>query len=509
MKKLTRHFILITTAIGIGCLVSNAFAKQPNIIFIMADDLGWQDVGFMGSKYFETPHLDSLATESLVFTDAYMYPTCSPSRAALLTGKQSFRTDCYTVPVLERGNNKDNIFSRWTVETRHPVYSKPLNEAGYRLIHLGKWHIVGPNPDRETNFPFEKKLTQPKNGDLSWLTAHQSPEVQAFYPIGRGFHENVGGTWWGDPARGYHNGYSAPGGGYTAPFQNPFIEDKEDDQWLTDRLTDDAIDFIARHEDTPFFVNLHYYAPHRPSIARSEKSLNHFKTKPGDPVTGQGIGSKDGKRKNSQKNEIAAYASMVRAIDENVKRITDYLDQAGLRENTLLIFTSDNGFNGLQSKTNLLRGAKGHVYEGGIRVPALFNWPNTIAPGRNDTPIHGLDYFPTFLDLAGVTDFSGTLDGASLLPLIQGKPYPDRALFWHLASTYKNPPCSIIRKGDWKLIQYLKEGNIELYNLRDDLAESQNLAAKKPLQTKALLNELTEWRKNNQVPLPPSSQLKH
>ena len=169
-------------------------ARPPNIVFILADDLGMQDVGFMGSTYFETPNLDALAKESLVFNQAYMYPTCSPSRAALLTGKQSFRTGCYTVPVLERGTSKDNIFSRWTVGLEHPVYAQPLNDAGYKLIHLGKWHIVGPRPDQETELPFNKKLRQPGNSDLSWLAAHQTPEIQQYYPTGKGFHENVGGT---------------------------------------------------------------------------------------------------------------------------------------------------------------------------------------------------------------------------------------------------------------------------------------------------------------------------
>jgi len=477
---------------------------QPNIVFIMADDLGMQDVGFMGSQYFETPNLDALAKESLVFEQSYMYPTCSPSRAALLTGKQSFRTSCYTVPVLEKGNNQDNIFSKWTVDAEHPVYAKPLNEAGYQLIHLGKWHIVGPHPEKEKAYPFKKKLTQPKNGDLTWLSAHQSPELQKYYPIGRGFHENVGGTWWGDPARGYEQGYNAPGGGYLAPFKNPFIIDKKDDHWLTDRLTTDAIDFIERQKEGPFFINLHYYTPHRPSVARSEESQQHFLDKKADPITGQGRV----KGKQKSKNEIAAYASMIKSLDDNIKRITDALTQAGLRENTILIFTSDNGFNGLQSRNDLLRGAKGDIYEGGIRVPTLINWPKTITPARSETPIQGLDYFPTFLELAGVKNFAGTLDGTSLVPLFHGKTIKARPLFWHLASTYKNPPCSVIRKGDWKLIQFLKKGNIELYNLRTDPKESKNLAQENPEQAERLLLELVNWRKTNNVPLPPSSRLK-
>jgi arylsulfatase A-like enzyme len=488
------------------CLAGGSFAEpsadaaRPNIVFILADDLGWQDVGFMGSTYFETPHLDALAEQSLVFDNAYMYPTCSPSRAAILTGKQSFRTDCYTVPVLEKGDCNDNIFSRWTVGLEHPVYAQPLNAAGYQLIHLGKWHIVGPYPDKETAYPLQQPLKQPKNGDLSWLAAHQSPAVLPYYPLGRGFHENVGGTWWGDPARGYAEGYKSPSGGYVAPFKNPFIVDKESDEWLTDRLTSEAIDFMERHRSEPFFVNLHFYAPHRPSIARSPEALAYFMKKPGDPLTGQGMGPK--------KKEIAAYATMVQSLDKNVQRITDWLDQAGLRENTVVIFSSDNGFNGIQSCNDHLRGAKGTVYEGGLRVPALINWPKTVTPGHCDQPIQGLDFFPTFMELARIGDFEGTLDGDSLVPLLHGQALPQRPLFWHLASTYKNPPCSIIRKGDWKLIQFLKEGNVELYNLRTDLKETHNLATENPEQAQALLKELTEWRKANNVPLPPSSTLK-
>ena len=158
----------------------------------------------------------------MVLNEAYMYPTCSPSRAVILTGKHSFRTGCYNVPVLEKGNSADNIFSKWTVGVEHPIYSEPLNQAGYRLIHLGKWHIVGPNPGSEA-IPLRKKLRQPKCGDLNWLAEHQSAEIQQYYPTGRGFHENVGGTWWGDPARGYAEGYKSSSGGYVAPFKNPFI----------------------------------------------------------------------------------------------------------------------------------------------------------------------------------------------------------------------------------------------------------------------------------------------
>ena len=474
--------------------------KRPNIVFILADDLGWQDVGFMGSKYFETPNLDALAEESLVFENAFMYPTCSPSRAAIFTGQQSFRTGCYTVPVLEKGNDKDNVFSKWTVGKDHPIYSEPLNEAGYKLIHLGKYHIVGPYPEREGAYPFKKKLSQPRNGDLSWLEAHKSAEIEKFYPTGRGFHENVGGTWWGDPARGYDKGYAAKGGGYVAPFKNPFIEAREDDEWLSDRLTSEAIGFMERHKDEPFFVNLNFYAPHKPSVARDEESLEYFMNKPADGVTGQGKG---------KRGEIAKYATMIKSIDENVKRITDYLDANGLRENTVIIFTSDNGFNEGQSKNDNLRGAKGSIYDGGLRVPSLINWRGKVAAGKSAEPIQGLDYFPTLLELGGITGYEGELDGKSLVPLMNGDTMKERSIFWHVASTYKTPPSSVIREGDWKLIQFLKNGNIELYNTGKNPKESEDLAKVNPERAAAMLEKLVDWRVKNEVPLPPSSTLKN
>lgn len=476
-----------------SCKAEQIEQTRPNIIFIMADDLGWQDVGFMGSQWFETPNLDALAKESLVFTDAYMYPTCSPSRTALLTGKQSFRTGVYNVPVLEKGDAEHNIFSRWTVDLKHTMYAEPLKKAGYKSIHLGKWHVVGPNPDEETNYPFEKPLKQPVNGSLDWLQEHKSVGIQKYYPIGKGFNENVGGTWWGDPARGYEKGYKSESGGYKAPFKNPFIEDKEDDEWLTDRLTDEAISFIKRNKNEPFFVNLHYYAPHRPTVPRNKEQFQKFLNKTPDSLTGQG---------EKRLEEIAGYATMIASIDDNVKRIFDYLDKQGLRENTMVIFTSDNGFNGLQSNTNRLRGAKGTVYEGGIRVPAFLNWKGKVEAAISEIPICGMDYFPTFLDLAQVKNYKGVLDGTSIVPLMKKESFKERALFWHLASTYKNPPCSVIRKGDWKLIQFLNDGKVELYNLAEDLKETENLADKNSVKTSELLSELTAWRKENNVPLP-------
>jgi arylsulfatase A-like enzyme len=492
-----KNKLLVCYLVAVAAMPLKNFAQQPNIVFVLVDDLGWQDVGFNGSKYYETPNLDRLAAESVVFKRAYMYPTCSPSRAALLTGKQSFRTGVYTVPVIEKGDDQENIFSRWTVEKKHDFYSRPLNDAGYKLIHLGKWHVVGPDPLSETNFPLKEKLKQPKWGNFDWLDKHKSPEIQGYYPIAKGFHENVGGTWWGDPARGVEGGYTNPRGGYVAPFGNPFIEDKQDDGWLTDRLTSDAIKFMDENKDGPFFVNLCYYAVHRPTVSRSQELLEKYKNKQGDELTGQGL---------NKQGDVPAYATMIESVDDNIGRIIEYLDQSGLRENTVIVFTSDNGHNH-PSQTTQLRGGKGQVYEGGIRVPALVNWKGTVKPQTCNENIGVLDWFPTFLNLAGVSDYKGLLDGNSIMPLLKEGTLGNRSLFWHIASSYKSPPSSIVRKAEWKLIQNLLDGKVELYNLERDLLEKNNLFESNPKKTEELLNELTNWRKENKVPLPPASVL--
>lgn len=467
----------------------------------MADDLGVGDVGFMGSEYFETPNLDRLAAKGVVFSQSYMYPTCSPSRTALLTGRHSTATGVYNVPVLEKKKPGQNVYSRWTVARKHTLYSQPLRNAGYRLAHFGKWHIVGPNPKLEQSlFPFKRKLAQPKTGDLSWLPDHRSSVVRRFYPTGRGFHENYGGTWWGDPSRGHKKGYKSKSGGYRAPFANPFLQPKQNDAWLSDRLTDEAIGFIRRNKSQPFFVNLHYYAPHRPSVYRSEERYKHFLAKAPDLRTGQGAG---------RKKEIAKYATMVESIDQNVQRIVEELERLDLSENTIILFTSDNGYNGIQSTNRTLRGAKGTVYEGGIRVPTFAFWPGRIKPSRIVDPICGLDFFPTFLDLAEVSDFTGPLDGISFLPVLDKKKLPERPLFWHIASAYKHPACSVIRKGKWKLIQFLIDGRVELYNLETDPKEATNVADEEKEVKDQLLQELSHWRKQQKAKLPSDSILLH
>lgn len=500
MKK-SKLLLLLALVFTMGSYAQ----KKPNIVFVLVDDLGYADVGFNGSKYYETPNLDKLAKNSLVVDNAYMYPTCSPSRTAIFTGKQSFRTGVYNVPVLEHGDANQNIFSRWTVTKEHQIYAEPLAKHGYKAIHLGKYHIVGPYPEKELNlpYPFQQKLTQPEPGDYAWLAAHKTKEVLQYYPQGRGFLENVGGTYKGDPAFEM-GGYKSYKGGYRAPFSNPFIINKPSDEWLTDRLTDEAIRFIGDHKNEPFFINLDYYAVHKPTKSRNEELYSKYINKKGDDVTGQGVGS-EYKRK-----EMAGYATMIESVDQNIQRIVDFLDKEGLRENTLIVLTSDNGYNGGQSSNNQLRGSKRQIYEGGIRVPLLLNWPGQIKERRTEVAVSLLDFFPTFMDIANVRDYKDVMDGNSLVPLFQKdtKSLEKRALFWHLASqNKKQKTCSVIRKGDYKLLQYLEDGKLELYNLKKDPKESKNLASIETKQTKKLLSELVAWRKENKVPLPPNSTL--
>lgn len=494
--KIFSSLIVVFIAGYFAMNLSHAEAK-PNIIFIMADDLGWGDVGYNGSKWVETPNIDALANSGQVFDNAYSYPTCSPARAALLTGKQSFKTQVYGVPVLEKGNSQTSIFSRGTVQLEHTVYSEPLKKAGYKLAHLGKWHIVGPDPSVEVNYPFDDNLSQPKNGDLSWLNDHKN-KYSIYYPQARGFDLNVGGSWWGDPARGYTEGYKSKSGGYIAPFKNPFINEKPDDQWLTDRLTDEAIAFMGKNADSPFFINLHYYAPHRPSIPRSEELLKKYQNKEKEQLTG---------RDSKAKRELAAYGTLVESLDQNVGRLVDFLESSGLRENTLIIFTSDNGFNSIQSTDTRLRGAKGSIYEGGVKVPMVANWPSKISATRHENLVSVLDYFPSFLDLAGVQDYSGELDGSSFTPLMFGQPYQQKPIFWHINTAYKHGPVSAVREGQYKLIQFLLSGKVELFDLENDPSERVDISKSHLKIKQKLLTKLVDWRAKNSVPLPPASPL--
>ncbi|MFI3322761.1 MAG: sulfatase [Rikenellaceae bacterium] len=475
--------------------------ERPNILFVFVDDLGFADVGFNGSTYYETPTIDSVAAQSLIFQNSYTYPTSSPSRTALFTGQQSFRTGVYNVPALEKGSANESIFSRWTVSTDYPFYSEQLAKAGYESIHLGKWHVVGPYPDLENSleFPLTEPLKQPAAGDYSWVARHKEGDIKMkYYPEGRGFLKNVGGSFKGDPAY-EEGGYKSYTGGYRAPLSNPFIEKKDSDEWLTDRLTDDAIEFMQEHKDGPFFVNLHYYTVHRPVVSRSDELLEKYMNKEGDEKLGQGVG--EGKRK----EDIAAYATMVESLDDNFGKLVNFLKDNGLDKNTIIVFSSDNGYN--VGGNNLLRSKKRSIYEGGVRVPTFVHWPEHVNARRTDVPIHILDYFPTFLDMAGINNYNGILDGKSLTPLFMGDTpeLKERPIFWQLNSVGLDGTCTAMRQGKYKLIQFLATGNVELYDLEADPKETTNIATDRADVAEKMLSEMKQWRATNNVPLPPNA----
>jgi arylsulfatase A-like enzyme len=428
----------------------------PNIIYINVDDLGWSDLGFQGSEYYETPHLDRLASEGMVFTNAYAAAAnCAPSRACCLTGQYSPRHGIYTVGSSERGRSrhrkliptKNTLF----IENDNSTVAAVLSKAGYRTCTIGKWHISD-------------------------------------NPIHNGFAENVAGCRWGHPAHGYFS-----------PYQNPALEDGPKGEYLTDRLTDEAIEFIRRCRGDRFFLYLPFYTVHSPLQAKKEIQ-RHFSEKP----------STDAHRN-------AAYAAMISSMDQNVGRLLEALQQLDLTERTFLLFSSDNGGVWQFSKQWPLRAGKGSYYEGGIRVPLVVRWPKMVQPGsRCDTPVSGIDFFPTLLQVAGVAKPAGKLlDGVSLTPLLMNSNvWEERPLFWHFPVylqggnqetrdvRFRTRPGSVVRLGDWKLHEYFEDGGLELYNLVKDIGEKNNLANQEPEKTAELLKLLRGWRDDVGAPVP-------
>jgi arylsulfatase A-like enzyme len=458
-------YVLLVAAAGAFTTlqaVSAANAKRPNVILILADDLGYIDVGCYGSKYYETPNIDRLAAEGVRFTDGYACgPNCQPTRAALHSGQYGPRTGIYTVGNIDRFNWRqrplrpvDNVVK---LPLQKVTLADALRTAGYATGMFGKWHL----------------------GD-----------DEQHHPSARGFDEAI-------TSSGKHFNFQT----------NPPTEHAED-AYLADFLTDRAVDFIARHQDEPFFLYLPQFGVHAPYQAKDEL-IAKFRDK---PASG---GQND-----------ARYAAMIASVDESVGRILAKLDELGLAENTLVIFSSDNGGVGGYQSVGLskngitdnspLKGGKGTLYEGGVRVPYVFRWKGAIEPGRTEsTPINSVDLYPTLLELAGaVPPADYPLDGASYATLLnEKKPLDrDRPLFWHFpgylgadGDGWRTTPVSAVRAGDWKLLEFLEDGHLELYNLRDDIGETNNLAASEPEKASELHKRLQAWREAIGAPLPTAN----
>lgn len=428
--------------------------KRPNILIILIDDMGWRDVGFMGSKYYETPVMDSLAAQGMVFTNAYASAAnCAPSRACLMTGKWMPRHGIYTVGNSDRGKSKDRklipIANTETLDPGFKTLAQSLKESGYTTCLAGKWHLSND-------------------------------------PVPYGFDVNIGGSHAGNP------------GSYEPPYKNVNLSGPNT-EYLTDLIMDKTIDFVKNTSgEKPFFLYYATYAVHTP-IQKVKNLLYKFENK--KPWEGQS--NKD-------------YATMVSNEDRNIGRLLSTLKDKGILDNTFIIFTSDNG--GLNPITfqHPLRAGKGSYFEGGIRVPAAFIWKGKIKPGtRSDLPITNLDVYPTLMRIAHAKS-TIEFDGNDLSQYLQtqkiSKNLVDRSLYWYFPiyleggnketndPVFRTRPGEVIRKGNWKLHHYFEDNSLQLYNLKDDIGEKNNLADKFPKKTAELLALLEVLDKKTNAP---------
>jgi arylsulfatase A-like enzyme len=455
-----RSLVTVVLAILANDLLAQAPpARQPNVLFIFLDDYGWRDCGFMGSDYYQTPNIDALAARGMVFTNAYAgAANCAPSRACLLSGQYSPRHEIYNVGTKRRGRRKfgklEHIPGTDTLRTDIRTWAHQIHDAGYHTGTIGKWHLSD-------------------------------------NPIPYGFDFNFAGTHSGSPPKGYF-----------PPHPNiDELEDAPDDEYLTDRLTDEAIGFIDRNAQRPWFLYLTHFAVHTPLQAKPDL-VAQYEARP------------KGKLHNH-----AVMAAMIESVDLGIGRIIERIKQLGLQDKTAIVFTSDNGGYGPATSMDPLKGYKGTYYDGGIREPFFVVWPGVVAPGsESEVPVINVDLHPTFCAITGA-DFpkQQILDGQSLMPLLSGTGvFADRAIFWHFPAylqsyqridsqrdpLFRSRPCSIIRHGDWKLHEYFEDGELELYNLREDIGEQSNLADAQPETTKRLHQELRAWRRETSAPVP-------
>lgn len=461
-----KTILIFTFALLFSC--SEQKQQPPSFVFILVDDLGWADVKCnYPASFYDTPNIDRLAKNGIRFTQAYAaHPVCSPTRAALMTGKHPNRvsiTDWIPginpkdMPLLGPDDNHELALEEITI-------AEKLRNNGYKTCFIGKWHLGN----------------------------------TGYFPENQGFDINIGG---------HHRG--SPPGGYYSPYNNPKLSDGPEGEYLTNRLTDESIQFIQYNKENPFFLYLAFYTVHTPIQA----AKNHFK-KYREKREQMGFEEvpykKEGDGWTKLVQEDPAFASMVAAMDENVGRIIKALKKEGLQENTWIIFTSDNG--GLSTRFNKnaptsngpLRAGKGWCYEGGIRVPLIIAGPEITNPGSvSEQVVVSMDYFTTMLSMAGINHESN--DGISLLPLIkEGTKVKRDALFWHYphyhGSAWK--PGSAIRKGDWKLVVHYEDNRTELFNLESDPGETEDVSAAHPEKCTELKQLLDKKLKETGAKMP-------
>ncbi len=427
--------------------------RPPNIIFMLIDDLGWTDGGCFGSDLYETPHIDRLAREGMKFTDGYAACTvCSPTRAALMTGKYPARLHLTDWIAGHKRPKAKLAVPDWTMylPRSEVTIATALKRAGYVTAHIGKWHLG--------------------NQQQGWPDKH-------------GFDVNIAG---------YHAGQPPS---YFSPYKIPTLTDGPPGEYLTDRLTAEAVRFIGANKDRPFFLYLPHYGVHTPLQAKADVVAKYQKRiKPG------------------MRHTNATYAAMIESVDDSVGRITSRLAELGLADNTVIFFTGDNG--GLiRSTSNApLRAGKGSSYEGGVREPLIVKWPGVTKPGSVcHEPVITTDFYPTMLAMAGTagdTNHNAHVDGVSIVPLLKDAAAKLRrdALYWHYPHYHPGgaTPYGAVRAGDWRLVEFYEDNHVELYNLKDDLGEKHDLAAQMPAKAAELRQRLHGWRRavGAQMPTP-------
>lgn len=460
-------------------------ASRPNVLLFLVDDLGWADLSCYGSTFHETPNIDALAQSGTQFSNAYAAcPVCSPTRASIITGRHPVRVGITDwLPGMDATRVKDRRFEhvddRENLALEETTLAEVLRaEAGYQTFFLGKWHLGG----------------------------------EGFLPTDQGFDVNIGGG---------HKG--SPPGGYYSPWKNPYLQAKHDGEYLTTRLTDEAVSLVesASEKQRPFFMMMSYYNVHSP-ITADKRTIDHYEQKrsgnnelSGDTPT---IEERDAVTRGRQDNPD--YASMVAAVDTSVGRILKSLKDQGVADNTLVIFFSDNG--GLSTLRRMgptcntpLRAGKGWLYEGGIREPLLIRLPRSFTsnkeqPPKIDSVACSTDLFPTVLEVVGLPlQPELHADGSSLLGQLQGQAASDRDLFWHYPHYHGSlwRPGAAMRSGNYKLIEFYETDSAELYDLSIDIGETHNLAKSQPERFREMRDALRQWqhRMGATMPTPRSS----
>lgn len=464
-------WLCTTAAVGVSGLACSGAPRQPNIIFVLVDDMGWVDSSVYGSQYYRTPNLERLAAHGMRFTDAYAAsPVCSPTRASILTGKYPARLHMtagargkqrhYLRQIRVRAPTRRRMVSPRSLQQlprEEFTLAEALRSVGYRTAFIGKWHLGG----------------------------------GAHVPAGQGFDVSIAASRLGSAKR-YHSPYRLPG-----------LRDGPRGEFLTDRLTDEALSYIEANRDTPFFLCLWHYAVHAPWGHKKEitRRWKHRR----DPTGRHGN---------------AIMGSIIESVDESLGRIIDKLDELGIADDTIVVFTSDNGGTVLNTRLGLpptnnapLGNGKASLYEGGIRVPCIIVWPGVTAPGSvSAAVISSIDFYPTLLEAAGARPRrEQVIDGTSLLPVLQGGRDLDReAIFFHLphyGRWTELPPATSVRNGPWKLIRLYGAGKHhthvhELYNLDEDLGEENDLAAQMPERVTTLAALIDEHLDETHAQLP-------